>query len=168
MKDIVEDIINNMDRFVTVILAIWGSTLSTIIYLNDKPRVKIGIGFGYGLTKNDNSRYLVCSIINYGRRPITIVNMVFEADGKTVTIVLPDQFYKWELPKKLLENEDHSVVMDYELLQRKLNESKSRPIKKIVFIDNLGKKHKKKLDKKQFIKITNEAALKKTNYSNSK
>ena len=73
----------NLDSILTIVLAAWGSILSTIIYLQDRPKIKVGLTRGsvINLPSVQNSEdVLRLSIRNYGRSPLTISSVAFGTD----------------------------------------------------------------------------------------
>jgi len=52
LNSIFQNIGANWDKVTTVVLAGWGAMLSTIIYLQDRPRIKVGVKRGAVLETN--------------------------------------------------------------------------------------------------------------------
>jgi len=82
LNSFIQNIGANWDRITTVVLAGWGAILSTIIYLQDKPKIKVGIkrGFTVGMRQQIDTLSLV--IRNAGRRPIVVESAEFETSDK--------------------------------------------------------------------------------------
>lgn len=149
VNSIIENIGSNWDKITTVVLAGWGAILSTIIYLNDKPKIKLGIrrGFTVGMAQQINTLSLV--VQNSGRRPVVIESAEFSTtDGKSL-FVFPNDYLVYDLPKKLNENEQITVTLNYDLVRQAcIDEGKA--VNELVFIDSLGKRYTKKLSWKHW------------------
>jgi hypothetical protein len=144
IAEVVRSIPDNWDRIVTVILALWGSILSTIIFLQDRPRIKTGVDLGFGVGGIEGD-FMTFSVINHGRRPVTISNFSIKTKDNNFLLLTPSDFLERQLPSKLEENEDARVTINYNLL---LNSEK--PVKSFIFKDNTGREYRKNFDKKQF------------------
>ncbi len=140
----------NLDSILTIVLAAWGSILSTIIYLQDRPKIKVGLTRGsvINLPSVQNSEdVLRLSIRNYGRRPLTISSVAFGTDkprNEREILFLKEHFIVYDLPKQLLENSEISLVMKYESLKSCAKRDNVN-INYLVFSDTLGKSYKTKL-----------------------
>ncbi len=134
----------NWDKITTIVLAGWGAILSTIIYLQDRPRIKVGVkrGFTVGMQQQIDTLSLV--IRNAGRRPIVVESAEFETSDRKSLFVFPNDYLVYDLPKKLDENEQITVTLNYDLVKHAcIDERKS--VDSVVFIDSIGNKYKKKL-----------------------
>ena len=140
----------NLDSILTIVLAAWGSILSTIIFVQDRPRIKVGLTDGSIInlpSVNKSEKILRLSIKNYGRRPLTISSVAFGADkpkNEREAFFLKEHFFTYDLPKELPENSEISLVMKYESLKSYAKEDNIN-INYLVFSDTLGKNYKAKL-----------------------
>lgn len=140
----------NLDSILTIVLAAWGSILSTIIFLQDRPRIKVGLTKGsvISLPSVDSSEEILrLSIRNYGRRPLTISSVAFGTDkpkNEREAFFLKEHFFIYDLPKELPENSEISLVMKYKSL-KSCAEKDNVNINYLVFSDTLGKRYKTKL-----------------------
>jgi hypothetical protein len=140
----------NLDSILTIVLVAWGSILSTIIFLQDRPRIKVGLTKGsvISLPSVDSSeKILRLSIRNYGRRPLTVSSVAFGTDkpkNKKEAFFLKEHFFTYDLPKELPENSEISLVMKYDSLKSYAKRDKVN-INYLVFSDTLGKNYKAKI-----------------------
>lgn len=154
MEEAIKNILQNSDRIVTVVLAVWSAILSTILFLSDKPKIKVGMAHGFqigGLNHMDSA--ITFSAVNYGRRPVTISNFTIKTSDNQYLFTMPNLFIKHELPVKLEENDDTSIIISYETLLNSVKENQTA-LKSVIFTDNVGKKYEKKFDKKLFSELT--------------
>jgi hypothetical protein len=129
----------------TIVLALWGSVLSTIMFFQDRSRIKVGFDNSF-LIHDSVVPVFSFTVINYGRRPITINSFIIKTSNSSpYPIIMPNEYIKYELPQKLNENEICSIVIEKSNFQR----IKDCKIKKVYFTDILGKKY---ILKKRFYK----------------
>lgn len=135
----------NWDEIATVSLALWGSIVSTLIYLNDRPKISVGMARGFTVPQMDNS--IALSIRNSGRRPITVSNITFETDqkkDKKFLFPFPNQYWDYKLPMKLDENEEITQNIPYEIIKNTAEEEGVN-VEYLIFKDSIGKEYKYKL-----------------------
>lgn len=108
----------NWDKVATVTLALWGATLSTILYLKDRPKIKVSLSRGF-ITTPPFSNILICSISNSGRRPINVTNFSFETNqkDKVISFVYPSNYVENTIPNfpfRVEENSNIDIKIFYE------------------------------------------------------
>lgn len=145
----VEEIIKSIewDKLATVILALWGAVLSTIIFLKDKPNIKVSLQRGFFFNKTTKD-LLILVIVNSGRSPINVISARFFTDDskdKAVILPLPDQYLDYNLPRTLGENEQINLSIPYDIVKSCAEES-GLNINYIGFTDTLGNVYKSKLN----------------------
>lgn len=148
-----EEVINSLKNLIsnpnwsdiaTVSLALWGSILATINFIQDRPRIKVGLTRGFTVPNMED--IIELAIHNYGRRPITVTSAGFVSNRRKDGILFPwpEQYIKYGLPQVLKENEEVSLALPLEVLRSSAEENKVS-INFVYFKDALGNSYRRKV-----------------------
>ena len=106
-----------MKTDITIYIALYGAILSTIViiwdvikYYKDKPKIKVQVDVGphYSLKRYESE--IGVTVINIGKRPVTIVAHGYQFRDKSENGVI--EMTEDDLPKELLEGQHCQLFVD--------------------------------------------------------
>lgn len=145
----------SQSEIITLIIAIYGAVLSTIIaireFTKDKRRVKVVCRYAFAFPpgSNETLKFISISVVNTGHRPIQINQAgIMLNDGNGIT-QLESKIGKIPLPKKLEDGESLEIMFDADKIEQALknHENKKAKFTKAYVSDAEGNRYTSKLPK---------------------
>ncbi len=130
-------------EIVTLLIAIYGALLSTIIavreFTKDKRRVKVTCKYAFAFPPGSNEalEFISITVVNIGHRPIQIKQAGILLNNKTTITQLESKIGRIPLPKKLEDGESLDIMFDAEKIEKTINDQKKINVKlKKIFVSD--------------------------------
>jgi len=147
-------------QITTLGIAMWGAIVSTILavikvweFFRDRPNISVEMKFGSIKTDTIGQKFLYTTptkILPYvalrarnkGRRTVVLTNAGFRLSNQIDLHLIPSE---GELPHKLEEGAEHTVLFDFKLLKQGFKDERAERVKFGWFQDGAGHTYKGKL-----------------------
>lgn len=143
-------------ELVTLIIAVWGAALSTILATHTifKDRRSVKVIYGLAITDDNFGRpitLVLVEAINKGHRPVTITNVGLTISDGRYYIQPYNSVVPVNLPARLLDGESISIYLDLEKIRERGLEQAQQGIRitGAYVKDAEGKIYTKKISKKE-------------------